>query len=80
MTMPPDDGTAVWEWMSHQAFQENGKIDGALLIEESKKRGYCVCPRSIRRMVDFSGMTCGWCEQPESKDSWRFWHEVVRPV
>ena len=61
-------------WIAAQPKQENGKVDGRLLVAEGQRRGYCICPKPIRRMVDFSGLTCTWCGQPDTRQSWEFWY------
>lgn len=52
----------------------DGKVDIAVLIQEGRRRGYCICPRPLRQVVDVRGLTCKWCDQPETDDSWRFWY------
>jgi hypothetical protein len=69
-------------WIAAQPKLENGKVDINLLIAEGKARGYCVCPKPLRQMIDFTAegnglaepLTCTWCEQPEAKASWEFWY------
>jgi hypothetical protein len=61
-------------WLAAQPKLPNGKVDGRLLITESERRGYCICPRPLRRMISFAGLTCKWCLQPETDESWAFWY------
>ncbi len=75
-------------WAAEQPKTEKGQIDARLLIDESKRRGYCVCYRPMRQLVDFSSgweefftepLTCKWCHQPETKGSWEFWYAADVP-
>ena len=61
-------------WLAKQPKLPNGKVDALLLVAESRQRGYCICPRPMRQMIDFSGLTCNWCKQPEALRSWEFWY------
>jgi hypothetical protein len=79
--VPPEYlGTEFGAWLVDKPLNETGKVDGRLLLEESRSRGYCVCPRDIRRMIDFSGLTCGWCGQPEARASWEFYYLHFLPT
>ena len=76
--MAPDDGSEAWSWLSLQleGQLEGAKVDIRVIIEEGKRRGYCICPKPMRQMIDFSseGMHCTWCLMPETKQSWQFWY------
>lgn len=69
-------------WIADQPRLPNGKVDAQLLIDEGQRRGYCICPRPMRQMIDFSQegnglsapLTCKWCGQPEMRASWQFWY------
>jgi hypothetical protein len=71
-------------WILAQPRNENGKVDILIVIAEGKKRGYCICPKPMRQMIDFTAegnpgllakaLTCTWCEQPETRASWEFWY------
>jgi hypothetical protein len=52
----------------------SGKVDARLLVAEGQRRGYCICPKPMRQMISFDGMTCTWCGQPETRQSWAFWY------
>lgn len=73
MTFPVSSEAS--EWLERQPLNEAGKVDGRLLIAEGRRRGYCICPRAIRSVIDFSGLKCRWCEQPETRQSWAFWYQ-----
>ncbi len=74
-------------WLAAQPKMPNGKVDGRLLVTEGQRRGYCICPRPLRSMIDFSPesfaeaglppMVCGLCGQPDTRQSWAFWHQDV---
>lgn len=36
----------------------------AILLPVSQQHGYCLCIRPFQMLIDFSGTTCKWCEQP----------------
>jgi len=70
-------------WLAAAPKLANGKIDVRLLMAEGRTRGYCICPKPMRQMIDFSvegnpGMpvpiTCADCLQPETRASWKFWY------
>jgi hypothetical protein len=61
-------------WLAAQPKLSRGKIDVRLLIAEGIRRGYCVCPKPMRQIIDVTGLTCSWCGQPEAKSSWHFWY------
>jgi len=42
----------------------------AALLPVSRERGYCLCIHAFMNMIDFSGTTCAWCEQPVTGESW----------
>lgn len=65
------------QWLNAQTKDENGKVAIAVVIKEGKKRGYCICPRPMRQMINFSGLTCAWCEMPETNQSWDFWYKEI---
>ena len=60
-------------WLETQPRNASGKVEVSLLIAEGKRRGYCICPKPLRQLVDFSGLTCSWCLMPETRQSWQFW-------
>lgn len=61
-------------WLAQQPKNAKGKVDIAVVIAEGRRRGYCICPRPLRQMIDFSGLTCNWCMMPDTRESWSFWH------
>jgi hypothetical protein len=63
-------------WLSAQPKQPDGKVNGTLVIEEGQRRGYCICPKPMRQLIDFAEMrlNCKWCGQPETRKSWAFWY------
>jgi hypothetical protein len=61
-------------WIKEQPKLANGKVDVRLLIVEGQRRGYCICPKPMRQMIDFDGLTCSWCDQEETRKSWAFWY------
>jgi hypothetical protein len=61
-------------WIATQPKQPNGKVDVALVIAEGKRRGYCICPKPMRQMINFQGLTCSLCGQPETLESHDFWY------
>lgn len=71
-----DDGSEAWLWISTELAgqPEGSKVDVRILIAEGKRRGYCICPKPMRQMIDFSGMSCSWCLMPETRQSWQFWY------
>jgi hypothetical protein len=40
------------------------------LLPASRERGYCLCIHPFMTVIDFSGTTCAWCEQPVTKRGW----------
>ena len=66
--------TEAETWLAAAPKNERGKVDGALVVAEGQRRGYCICPKPIRAMVFFDGFTCSWCGMPETRESWAFWH------
>lgn len=67
-------------WIPAQPKNAKGLVDVELVIAEGQRRGYCICPRPLRRMIDFSKwldgkqLFCKWCGQPETRESWAFWY------
>jgi hypothetical protein len=61
-------------WIDAQPKLANGKVDARLLIAESVRRGYCVCPKPMRQIINVDGLTCAWCDQKETRQSWEFWY------
>jgi hypothetical protein len=69
-------------WLAIQPRNDKGKVDISLVIAEGKRRGYCICPKPMRQMIDFSAegnnfnkpLTCNWCLMPEMRASWDFWY------
>lgn len=75
--------TRAAAWFLEQPKNADGKVDGKLLVAEGRRRGYCVCPKPMRQMIDFTmegnpglsePFTCAWCEQPETRQSREFWY------
>lgn len=73
----------VESWLAEAPKLANGKVDVMLLVKEGRRRGYCICPKPMRQMIDFSQegnpgmpspMTCTNCLQPEMRASWEFWY------
>lgn len=71
--MPEAEG-----WIAAQEKLPNGKVDIQLVIAEGRRRGYCICPRPMRQVIDLDGLTCAWCGEVESRQSWAFWYEGAR--
>lgn len=77
MTVPEAKG-----WLAAQPKNEKGKVDILLLIAEGQKRGYCICPKPMREIIDFTAegnrlrepLICLWCNMPETRESWTFWY------
>lgn len=67
-------------WLGAQPKNEKGKVDVALVIAEGRRRGYCICPRPMRQLIDFKGLTCRWCGMPETEKSWAFWYAESPPA
>lgn len=67
------------EWIAAQEKLVTGKVDIRILIDEGQRRGYCICPKPMRQIIDFKGMTCKWCEMPETQGSWDFWYLIKEP-
>lgn len=61
-------------WLAAQPKNEKGKVAIDIVIAEGRRRGYCICPKAIREMISFEGMTCTWCGQPETRKSHVFWY------
>ncbi len=70
-------------WLAAAPKLANGKVDVMLLVAEGRERGYCICPKPMRQMIDLTvegnpgmagPMTCTDCEQPEMRASWEFWY------
>ena len=61
-------------WLAAQPKLANGKVDIQVVIAEGRRRGYCICPKPFREMINFQGLTCSWCEQLETWQSWEFWY------
>jgi hypothetical protein len=62
------------EWVPAQKRLPNGKVDVRIIIAEGQRRGYCICPKPMRQMIDFKGLHCSWCGQEETGESWKFWY------
>jgi len=68
-------------WLAAQPRLANGKVDVRLLIAEGQRRGYCICPKPLRQLVNFDGFRCAWCMQPETRASSEFWYgDAERPA
>ena len=63
-------------WLADQPKLANGKVDIRMVIAEGQRRGYCICPKPMRGLIDFTGLTCKWCGQPETRQSWEFWYDA----
>lgn len=61
-------------WIAAQPKKGNGKVDITIVIAEGRRRGYCICPKPMRQLINFQGRACSWCGQPESEQSWTFWY------
>lgn len=61
-------------WVPAQEKNEDGKVDLRVLIAEGQARGYCICPKPMRQLINFDGYTCSWCKQAETRESWKFWY------
>lgn len=71
--------TEAEKWLPTQPRNADGKIDIKYLIFEGQRRGYCICPKPMRQMINLEGMTCTLCGMKESRESWEFWYdEIVR--
>jgi hypothetical protein len=63
------------EWVPAQEKLPNDKVSIQVLIAEGQRRGYCICPKPLRQMIDFKGLgSCSWCGQIEKTESWEFWY------
>lgn len=70
--------TEFEKWVAEQPKSPiTGKVDGRLLLNESHKRGYCVCPKPMRQMISFEDLTCADCMQQETRQSWEFYYKDV---
>jgi len=75
-------------WLAGQPRNDAGKVDISLVITEGRRRGYCICPKPLREVIDFTvednpglmdkPLTCTWCGQPETRGSWEFWYGKAR--
>lgn len=61
-------------WLAEQPKLANGKVDITLVIAEGKSRGYCICPKPLRQLINVDGFTCQWCGETETRSSWAFWY------
>jgi hypothetical protein len=61
-------------WLADQPKNDKGKVPIQLVIAEGISRGYCICPKPLRQVINMEGMTCTICGQRETRDSWRFWY------
>ena len=77
--MPPDPPygwfTEAEEWIAAAPKNDAGKVELDQVIAEGISRGYCICPKPLRQMINFDSLTCAWCQLTETRDSWRFWYE-----
>ena len=79
--------TGLEKWAATQPRNADGKVDARLLIPESQRRGYCVCPKPFRQVIDFSAegnglaepLRCVHCDQPETRESYDFWYRETVP-
>lgn len=69
--------TEAEEWLNAQPKLENGKVDILLVIAEGQTRGYCICPKPMRDMINFTGLTCAWCGMEETIGSYNFWYREI---
>lgn len=44
------------------------EVNNLALAPVSRELGWCLCIRPFMTMIDFTGLTCGWCGQPVTKD------------
>jgi len=40
------------------------QINSGALTPLSRQRGYCLCLHPFSDMIDMTGLTCKWCDQP----------------
>jgi len=40
------------------------------LVPVSREHGYCLCIHPMMNMINFSGMSCQWCEQPTTDEAY----------
>lgn len=69
--------TEAERWLTEQPKNEKGKVDVRLVIAEGLRRGYCICPKPLRQMIDFRGHQCSMCGQLETIESWQFWYKEI---
>lgn len=62
-------------WIAAQPKTPQGKVSIFLVINEGQARGYCICPKPLRQLINFEGLRCQWCHQPETRASWDFWYD-----
>lgn len=62
-------------WIAEQPKNDLGKVDITVVMAEGRRRGYCICPKPMRQIISFDGLTCTWCGMPETRQSWEFWYQ-----
>ena len=60
-------------WKEARSFGEDGPTNDELnrdcLAPLSRKHGYDLCIHPFMQMIDFTGMSCGWCDQPVTREA-----------
>lgn len=75
--LSPGGVAEVVAWLAAQPKTIDGKVDIQIVVAEGRKRGYCICPRPLREIVNFQGLTCKWCLMPEMQASYDFWYKPI---
>jgi len=45
------------------------EINAGALTPASREQGYCLCLHPFSNVINMSGLTCKWCEQPTTEQS-----------
>jgi hypothetical protein len=61
-------------WLAAQPKNDKGKVPLGVVIAESKRRGYCICPKPMRQLINITGLKCSWCFMTETNESSEFWY------
>jgi hypothetical protein len=69
--------TEAEQWLTAQPKNTRGKVDILLVVMEGVARGYCICPKPLREMVNFQGLRCSDCLQLETQGSYDFWYKAT---
>lgn len=65
-------------WMGNAPkHPQTHKISLEYLYAECRRYGYCICPKPLRALVDFTGLNCTNCGMPEKQESRDFWYEEI---